>query len=74
VRITSCILGMIATPEVTVHEGLRSMAYPVADTAKEIIVAAQRGQREVYVPHWTSYGVTLSFFSQYLEGLFMSEM
>ncbi len=71
---TTAILGMIGTPEVLVHEGLRPLAYPVADTAREIIIAAQRGEREVYVPHWTSYGVTLSFFSQRLESFFMSAM
>jgi hypothetical protein len=71
---TTAILGMIGTPEVLVHEGLRALAYPVADTAREIIIAAQRGVREVYVPHWTSYGVTLSFFSQHLESFFMSAM
>ena len=72
--ITTCILGMIGTPEVLQHPGLRSMAYPVQDTAREIIIASQRGVREAYVPHWTSFGTTLSFFSQALEGVFMSEM
>ncbi len=71
---TSCILGMIATPEVWVHEGLRSMAYPVEATAREIIVAAQRGVREAFVPHWTGFGTTLSFVSPYLESIFMSHM
>ena len=72
VRFVTCVLGMIGTPEVLIHEGLRSMAYPVYDTAKEIIVAAQRGVREAYVPRWTGFGVTLSFFSHFLEGVFMS--
>ena len=72
VRFTTAVLGMIATPEVLVHEGLRSLAYPVDATAREIIVGAQRGAREVFVPHWTAFGCELSFFSPALERVFMS--
>jgi NAD(P)-dependent dehydrogenase (short-subunit alcohol dehydrogenase family) len=74
VRIVTAILGMIATPEVTVHEGLRPLAYPVEDCARGIILGAQSGERLVYVPSWTAAGVQLSFFSQFLEHYFMSAM
>jgi len=78
VKFTTCILGLIGTPEVMVTEGLRSLAYPVVDTAKEIIIAAQRGAREVFVPHWVSFGATLSFLDPSLlravEHFFMSAM
>lgn len=78
VTFTTCILGMIGTPEVMVHKDLQAMAYPVEDTAREIIVAAQAGLREVHVPHWISFGTSLSFLdpssTRFVERFFMNEM
>jgi NAD(P)-dependent dehydrogenase (short-subunit alcohol dehydrogenase family) len=72
-RVTTAILGMIGTPEVLVHEGLRALAYSVHDTARDIIIAAQGKARKVFVPYWVGYGAFLSFFSETLEDFFMSE-
>ena len=78
VRFTTCILGLIGTPEVVVTEGLRALAYPVVSTARDIIVAAQNGVREAFVPHWVSFGATLSFldptYAKVVEHYFMSAM
>lgn len=73
VSVTSCILGMIATPEVEQHEGLRSSAHPVGDTARGIIEAAAARVKTAYVPKWIALGVWASFFSEGLEHVFMND-
>lgn len=73
VSVTSCILGMIATPEVTAHEGLRDSAHPVPDTARGIIAASEARVKTAYVPQWIAAGVWLSFFSDTLEHVFMND-
>ena len=73
VSITTAILGMIGTPEVLVHEGLRASAYSVPDTARGIIEAADARVRIAYVPAWIGPGAWLAFFSQSLEHIFMND-
>jgi NAD(P)-dependent dehydrogenase (short-subunit alcohol dehydrogenase family) len=72
VSITTCVLGMIATPEVLVHEGLRGSAYPVEDTARGIIEAAAARLKVAWVPKWISLGAHLAYASHALEHVFMN--
>ncbi len=71
VSITSCILGMIATPDVMRYEGLRSSAFPVRDTAAGIIEAADARVKTAFVPKWIALGTWAAFFSEHLEYVFM---
>jgi len=71
VSVTSAVLGMIATPEVLQHEALRAGAYPVADTARGIIEAAQARVKTAYVPKWIAAGTWLAYASEALEHVFM---
>lgn len=73
VSITSAVLGMIATPEVTQHAGLSSAAYPVAATAKEIIEAGASRLKTVFVPKWIAVGTWLAYVSPALEHIFMND-
>jgi NAD(P)-dependent dehydrogenase (short-subunit alcohol dehydrogenase family) len=72
VSVTSCILGMIATPDVVRHEGLRSSAYGVPETARGIIEAAAARVKTAYVPLWIAPGSWLAFLSEHLEFMFMN--
>jgi NAD(P)-dependent dehydrogenase (short-subunit alcohol dehydrogenase family) len=72
VSVTSCMLGMIATPEVVQHEGLRAAAYPVADTARGIIEAAHARVKVAFVPKWIAAGTWLAYCSASLEYVFMN--
>lgn len=73
VSITSAVLGMIATPEVTQHAGLRDSAYPVEDTARGIIEAGASRVKVAFVPKWIAAGVWLSYVSPTLEHIFMND-
>ena len=73
VSVTSCILGMIGTPDVLRHKGLVSSAYPVADTARGIIEAAAARVKTAYVPLWISVGTWLAFLSERVEHVFMND-
>jgi NAD(P)-dependent dehydrogenase (short-subunit alcohol dehydrogenase family) len=72
VSVTTCVLGMIATPEVTAHEGLRGSAYPVGDTARGIIEAAAARLQVAWVPQWIAFGAHLAYASSALEHVFMN--
>ena len=72
VSITTCVLGMIATPEVVKDEGLRGGAYPVPDTAQGIIEAGAARLKVAWVPKWIAFGAHLAYASHALEHVFMN--
>lgn len=72
VSITTCVLGMIATPEVVRDEGLRGGAYPVPDTARGIIEAGAARLKVAWVPKWIALGAHLAYASHALEHVFMN--
>jgi NAD(P)-dependent dehydrogenase (short-subunit alcohol dehydrogenase family) len=73
VSITTCVLGMIATPEVVKDEGLRGSAYPVPDTARGIIEAGAARLKVAWVPKWIALGAHLAYASSALEHVFMNQ-